>query len=244
MNVTELQKALNTLGHNAGAEDGLMGRVTLMAIKSFQKSCGLNADGIMGPITSHELNSALNKLPSNAINSSSVSTLDIPLSMPWMHAAYNLMGTREVVGEGANEAIMGWAEDLELSNYADDDIPWCGLFVGHCVGSQLVDEVMPVNVLGARKWQHLGMEVTPKLGAILVFWRGSPDGWKGHVGFYWAEDHEAYHVLGGNQSNAVSVTRIAKSRLLTARWPSTAAIVDSQTRLASVRGQLLSTNEA
>jgi uncharacterized protein (TIGR02594 family) len=244
MNVKELQEVLNKLGHNAGAEDGLMGRVTLVAIKKFQKACGLNIDGIVGPATLRELSSAMNKSASIEMNQSSVSTFDIPLSMTWMHAAHNLIDTKEVAGEGANETIMSWAEDLELTNYTDDDIPWCGLFVGHCVGSQLADEVIPVNVLGARKWQHLGVEVTPKLGAILVFWRGSPDSWKGHVGFYWAEDDEAYHVLGGNQSNTVNVTRIAKSRLLTARWPSTAVTVDSQMRLASVRGQLLSTNEA
>jgi uncharacterized protein (TIGR02594 family) len=244
MNVKELQQALNKLGHDSGTEDGLMGRKTLKAIKAFQTSSGLNADGIVGPNTLGKLNTALNKLPASTATDAPASTFEIPISMPWMHAAYNLMGTKEVVGKGSNEAIMGWAEDLELTSYTDDDIPWFGLFVGHCVGSQLADEVLPVNVLGARKWQSLGREVDPKLGAILVFWRGSRDGWKGHVGFYWAEDDEAYHVLGGNQSNSVSVTRIAKNRLLTARWPDTAVEVESQTRLAALNGQLLSTNEA
>ena len=30
-----------------------------------------------------------------------------------------------------------------------------------------------------------------------------------------------FHVLGGNPSDAVTIARIAKSRLLGARWPST-----------------------
>jgi len=47
------------------------------------------------------------------------------------------------------------------------------------------------------------------LGDILVFSRKGG----GHVGFYVAEDATAYHVLGGNQSDSVSITRIAKSRL-------------------------------
>lgn len=46
------------------------------------------------------------------------------------------------------------------------------------------------------------------LGDILVFKR---DG-GGHVGFYVAEDKDYYHVLGGNQSDSVNITRIAKYR--------------------------------
>lgn len=64
------------------------------------------------------------------------------------------------------------------------------------------------------------------------------------MGFYWAEDDDAYHVLGGNQSNSVNITRIAKDRLLSARWPLTGLAVDGQVRIAAVNGRLLSVNEA
>jgi hypothetical protein len=43
----------------------------------------------------------------------------------------------------------------------------------------------------------------------------------GHVGFYVGEDKDAYHILGGNQSDMVSVARVAKDRHVDARWPST-----------------------
>jgi len=82
------------------------------------------------------------------------------------------------------------------------------------------------------------------LGAVMVFWRGSPNGWKGHVGFYWAQDNDAYHIIGGNQANSVSVTRIAKTRLLSARWPQGGLSSDNITRLAANNGRLLSSNEA
>ena len=36
---------------------------------------------------------------------------------------------------------------------------------------------------------------------------------------YVGDDHDAFHCLGGNQSDRVCVTRIAKSRLYTARRP-------------------------
>ena len=78
----------------------------------------------------------------------------------------------------------------------------------------------------------------------MIFWRGSPTDWTGHVGFYWAEDDEAYHILGGNQSNAVTITRMSKERFLKARWPSTGISDDQLIRIANTNGRLLSVNEA
>jgi hypothetical protein len=51
------------------------------------------------------------------------------------------------------------------------------------------------------------------LGDILTFKRNGG----GHVGIYVGEDAAYYHVLGGNQNNSVSVSRIAKNRLHQAR---------------------------
>jgi hypothetical protein len=56
---------------------------------------------------------------------------------------------------------------------------------------------------------------SPGLGDVLVFTRNGG----GHVGFYVAEDKDCYHVLGGNQSNSVTITRIAKSRCIAFRRP-------------------------
>jgi len=51
----------------------------------------------------------------------------------------------------------------------------------------------------------------------LVFARGSG----GHVGFAMGQDDTHFYLLGGNQSDAVTVARVAKARLLGARWPRT-----------------------
>ena len=59
--------------------------------------------------------------------------------------------------------------------------------------------------------------IAPISGAVLVFERGSG----GHVGFAIGQDATQFYVLGGNQSDAVTIARIAKSRLLGARWPAT-----------------------
>jgi hypothetical protein len=59
--------------------------------------------------------------------------------------------------------------------------------------------------------------VQPVTGAVLIFERGSG----GHVGFAIGQDITHFYVLGGNQSDAVTIARIAKSRLLDACWPAT-----------------------
>jgi uncharacterized protein (TIGR02594 family) len=236
MTTKQIQEALNLAGFNLGTADGIRGRKTIKAIKAFQSANGLVGDGLVGPKTLAIL------FEEDSENEDEPFT--IPVTMPWLESAFNLLGTQETPGAGSNEAIMGWAENLELTSYNDDDIPWCGLFIAHCIGSQMPEEVLPNNPLGARRWVNFGKEITPRLGAVMVFWRGSPSGWKGHVGFYWAEDDDAYHILGGNQSNAVSVTRIAKERLITARWPKDGLLVDGLIVTAAKNGQLLSTNEA
>ena len=115
-------------------------------------------------------------------------------------------------------ALTSWARPLDLS-YNADEIPWCGLFTCHCLTATLPDEPVPSQPLAARNWQGFGQAVMPQFGAVLVFWRGNKQGWSGHVGYYWGEDDIHYHVLGGNQSDQVNITRVAKSRLLAARWP-------------------------
>ena len=57
----------------------------------------------------------------------------------------------------------------------------------------------------------------PSLGDVVIFWRGASSGFNGHVGLYVGEDAEAFHVLGGNQSDRGMIKRIAKNRLLGAR---------------------------
>ncbi|THB70466.1 MAG: TIGR02594 family protein [Gammaproteobacteria bacterium] len=237
MNTKQIQQALKDAGFDPGPIDGVRGRRTIKAIKDFQAANGLAVDGLVGPITQ----AALLQGEEPQVEEEEFA---IPLTLPWLETAYNLIGTQEQPGAGSNEAILGWAEDLEITSYNDDDIPWCGLFVAHCVGSQMPEEVLPNNPLGARQWEKFGNEVSPCLGSVMVFWRGSRDGWKGHVGFYWAEDDSAYHILGGNQSNSVSVTRVAKDRFLSARWPDTGLEAESIIRLATESGRLFSTNEA
>ncbi len=127
--------------------------------------------------------------------------------------AVKLLGTKEVVGKQHNPVILGWAKEVGLQKvYTADEIPWCGLAIAyacHKAGVEVVDKP-----LWALSWANYGTKVSePMLGDILTFKR---DG-GGYVGIYVGEDKDCYHVLGGNQGNAMSVSRIVKSRLYQAR---------------------------
>jgi len=127
--------------------------------------------------------------------------------------AVKMLGTKEVVGKVHNPVILNWAKELGLDKvYTNDEIPWCGLaiaYAAHKAGLTVVDK--PLWALSWAKWGVAAKE--PMLGDVLTFKR---DG-GGHVGIYVGEDKDCYHVLGGNQGNAMSVSRILKSRLYQAR---------------------------
>lgn len=139
------------------------------------------------------------------------------LPAQWLCIARLEVGQQEVSGDGWNSRILGYARSVDL-DYSDDDIPWQGLFVAWVITQTDSDMPLPNSPLGSRNWLEFGEpSETPGPGDVLVFWRGSKEGWQGHVGFYEGEDETNFFVLGGNQSNSVNVTRVNKSRLLGAR---------------------------
>ena len=129
--------------------------------------------------------------------------------------AVELLGVTEVVGKGNNPTIMGWAKEVKLDSvYTADETPWCGLFMSICMSRAGRPYVK--SPLWALSWNQFGVRSEEAmLGDVLTFVR---DG-GGHVGLYVGEDKTCYHVLGGNQGNAVSIVRIPKARLSQSRRP-------------------------
>ncbi|WP_277275530.1 NlpC/P60 family protein [Novosphingobium cyanobacteriorum] len=237
MKIRDIQEALTKAGYLPGPIDGIWGRQTATAVRAFQKDKGLQVDGVVGPQTAAAL---------AAIGQAGAAADPGNLPLVWLAEASRLINTKEDPATGrSNPIILEWADELGVDRiYTTDDIPWCGLFVAHCIGSTLPAEPLPSGLLAARSWSRFGIPVEPTRGAIMVFYRKSPQSGLGHVGFYLGEDATAYCILGGNQSNSVSVTWIAKSRLIGARWPSTfSPPLSGRTQLASRTGDL-SINEA
>lgn len=154
--------------------------------------------------------------------------------------AVELYGTTETVRSANNPVIMGWAKELGLEKvYTADSIPWCGLFAA--VVMRRAQRPVVIDPLWALNWNNFGVRVTvPMLGDVLTFTRKSG----GHVGFYVGEDDTAYHVLGGNQGDKVSIVRIAKSRLSQARRPQYISQPTNIRKITLASTGVLSTNEA
>lgn len=99
-------------------------------------------------------------------------------------------------------------------------VEWCAAFVNMV----LLENDLPTSEsvspypLTARSFLKWGEEVTePAQGDILIFKRGN-SGWQGHVAFYvssvYFDNRLYYYVLGGNQSDEVSVELYPASKLL------------------------------
>lgn len=136
----------------------------------------------------------------------------------WLKQARKYVGLKEVPGKGNNKTIVGfWAKIKQKFN--NDEVPWCAGFVG-----AVLEEVgiTSTRSAAARSYQTWGYKLNgPAVGAIVVFWRGSPKGYQGHVAIVAGKDHNGNIMcLGGNQGDMVCVKPFGRGRVVTYRWPS------------------------
>ena len=136
----------------------------------------------------------------------------------------------------------------EVSNFIANDliVHNCGLFMAVVMrraNSPTSPRPIPSIPLRALSWNNFGVRVDNNeamLGDVLTFTRQGG----GHVGIYVGEDSTAFHVLGGNQGNKVSIVRIAKSRLSQVRRPAYhTPPLNIRKILLDSNGSQLSTNE-
>lgn len=155
----------------------------------------------------------------------------------WLVTARSWIGTKEIPGPKHNPAIVKMRKALPF-NFNDDDVPWCGDFVAHCIQSAGLP--FPSLYPRAKAWATWGKPCPPTVGAVAVFGRKGG----GHVGFLVAENASKFYVLGGNQSNAVNIMPLFKDRLVEngIRWPVQLGLPAAG--LPKRTGGVVSTNEA
>lgn len=176
---------------------------------------------------------------------------------PWLAYARQQLGVREIVGPKHSPIIMGWIKSLGGAvlgiEVKDDETPWCGTFVAMCMA--VAKHKPPRIAVRASSWGGWGRQLLgPRLGCVMVFTRTGG----GHVGFYIGEDDgdpagrtaaeraPSYHILGGNQNNAVTTMRLAKTRLSEGgmRWPDGVPLPPAQPIKLTPKGAPASENEA
>jgi len=212
--------------------DGLFGSETRTALETFQRLKGLTTTGTATVKTV----TALRIDPETGRDAGPAKAEMVPL---WLGELQRRKGLHEVRDHSLLSRWLG-SDGRTLGD--PRKLPWCGDAIQTAIALTLPHEPQLANPYLARNWLNFGKRTEPRTGAVMVFWRGSRKGTSGHVALYLGEDKDAFHVLGANQSNAITETRIARDRLLGARWP----LTDSTQTFAVNRAanDKLSTNEA
>jgi len=132
--------------------------------------------------------------------------------------AKTYIGTVEGPGPENNPVVMEMYTTVGHDWVDHDSVAWCAAFVGHCIERAGLRSTRRLN---ARSYLDWGIPVDPadaQEGDVVIFSRGDPNGWQGHVGFFVRKvGASTIEVLGGNQSDAVNIKRYSTGKLLGAR---------------------------
>ncbi|PID48450.1 MAG: TIGR02594 family protein [Proteobacteria bacterium] len=123
---------------------------------------------------------------------------------------------REVKGRRHSLNIVNWLKELGAW-WRDDETPWCGTFVAHCLKS--TNRGVPKHWYRAKAYEKYGTLLSaPAYGCIGVMSRRGG----GHVCFVIGEtkDGKRLVVIGGNQNDSVCVTSYPRSRFTAFVWAS------------------------
>lgn len=133
---------------------------------------------------------------------------------PWLKLAENALGVREDAGAANDKEVGSYFRDA-VGVVHPDSVPWCAAFVG----AMLKRCNYPGSgSLMARSYLNWGSALTaPRKGCVVVLKRGSPP--SGHVGFAHDWTASSIRLLGGNQSDAVTVASFKRADVLGYRWP-------------------------
>lgn len=247
--IREIQAAINE--HRGQMKpikvDGEIGRETTTAIAEFQDRSHLDIKypGTIGPKTLEALGFGIGNGNTKLV-SSNIGPAASVASPPWLLEAHRKLGLQE--GRD-NKTLREYLKSAGGTIGDPSKVPWCGDFVETVILKTLPHEKVPSNPYYALNWSTWGKAIDPgqpKLGAIMVFERRDRNGklLGGHIAFLVGHDDSNWHVLGGNQSNAITITKIAKSRKHYMRWPETYPMPSGAPLPKSTLAGTVSRNEA
>ena len=149
----------------------------------------------------------------NGINSL-LATPQATNDLAWMVEAKKHIGLREIVGKQHNKTILGWIKGLG-GWFTDDETPWCGTFVAHCL--KVAGVKYPKHWYRALDYVNYGSKLAkPAYGCVAIKTRKGG----GHVCFVVGRDQKTKKLvcLGGNQGNAVSYALYSDGEFQEFRW--------------------------
>lgn len=153
----------------------------------------------------------------------------------WVQIALAEQGQAEQAGDKQNARIVAYHAITGL-RAQNDETPWCASFVGWCLEQAGLKSTASA---AARSYEAWGIALEqPVLGAIVTFTRAGG----GHVGFYMGARDGKWLILGGNQTNRVSIAPYDPNRMTTIRWPAGVPLPNAVAPLSKsgvIRGNVL-----
>jgi uncharacterized protein (TIGR02594 family) len=144
-----------------------------------------------------------------------------PNDQPWLKRAIADLGLHELPGAAARPRIIEMYAKAGHPEITSDEVAWCSA----ALNTWMVEaNIRGTGSLAARSWLAWGRavdirKVIPR-GAVLIF-RREDSSWQGHVCLCLEDRDGIVTVIGGNQSDAVTIARYRKAALIGARWPDT-----------------------
>lgn len=131
----------------------------------------------------------------------------------WLEVAFKDIGITETAGPEATARILEMHSKTKLGAKSDE-VAWCAAALSCWLEEGCVNSL---KTAWALDYQNYGSKLhEPRLGCIVVLKRGPANG---HVGLYLGTFKDSIYVLGGNQSDAVTIQAFSKAALLSYRWP-------------------------
>jgi uncharacterized protein (TIGR02594 family) len=146
-----------------------------------------------------------------------------------MHNALNIAiqecnrNVIEIAGANHNPRILEYHSatslNATLSGTLSDEIPWCASFVNWCLREAGIEGTFSAQARSFLKWGFTIPLEKIQAGDVVVFARGN-NNTSGHVAFFleWSSERKnCLNIIGGNQSNRVSLATFSTQRLLSVR---------------------------
>ena len=124
----------------------------------------------------------------------------------------------EIAGVQHNPRILAYFEATSLKA-TTDEVPWCAAFVNWCLREAGLEGTGSAQARSFLRWGFTIPLEKIEPGDIVVFSRGNMSE-QGHVAFFleWSSERKnCMNIIGGNQSNRVSVATYSTQRLLSVR---------------------------
>jgi len=129
------------------------------------------------------------------------------------------LNIKEAPGSANNPIIVSWFDVSGLAKkYWHDSTSWCGVYVNAKLRRYFPASKLAKNPAWAADWLKVGKKLlTFKFGCVMVVKSDySNSGY--HVTFGYGIDGDYYLGAGGNQGNAMNVTKYHKSKVAAFIW--------------------------